>query len=116
MSNSQPKGQSVTLLESGSLTAHKTNDAEPGSSTTRQVEIRRGMRVQTLEGHTAGRVAAVVLDQDQQKVTHILLLQERKSLEYRLVPVELIEQVENEELRLRTFQHVVDKLPPWHGT
>ena len=115
MSNSQPKAQSVTLVESGSLTAHKTNDAAPGSSTTRQGEIRRGMRVQTLEGHTAGHVAAVVLDQDQQKVTHVLLLQERKSLEYRLVPVELIEQVANEELRLRTFQHVVDNLPPWHS-
>lgn len=106
----------MTLLESGSLTAHKTNDAEPGFGTINQVEIRRGMRVQTLEGRTAGRVAAVVLDEDQQKVTHVLLMQERTHLEYRLLPVELIEQVANEEIRLRTFQHVVDKLPPWHST
>lgn len=116
MSNSQLKGHFVMLVESGSLTAHKTNDAEPGSSTTSQAEIRRGMSVQTQEGHTAGRVAAVVLDQDRQKVTHILLMQERKLLEYRLVPVELIEQVENEAIRLRTFQHVVDNLPPWHSS
>lgn len=70
------------------------------------------MRVQTLEGHTA----AGVLDQDRQKVTRILLMPERKYLEYRLVPVELIEQVKNEAIRLRTFQHIVDKPPPWHST
>jgi len=109
-SSAHPKGPAATLRESGSLIAAL------GASTTNQVEIRRGMRVQTVEGHTVGHVAAVLLDQAQQRVTHLLLVQERKQLEYRLVPVELIEQAENETIRLRTAQDVIDNLPPWHSS
>ncbi len=73
------------------------------------------MSVQTSAGDTAGRVAAVVLDAEQQKVTHILLLQEHQLVKYRLVPVELIEQVGEEEVLLCIFHPVVGSLPIWHG-
>jgi len=72
------------------------------------------MSVQTSAGDTAGRVAAVVLDAEQQKVTHILLLQEHQLVKYRLVPVELIEQV-GEEVLLCIFHPVMESLPIWHG-
>ena len=77
--------------------------------------IHWGMSVQTSAGDTAGRVAAVVLDAEQQKVTHILLLQEHQLVKYRLVPVELIEQVGEEEVLLCIFHPVVESLPIWHG-
>ena len=73
------------------------------------------MSVQTIEGDTAGRVAAVVLDEEHQKVTHILLMQERQLVEYRLVPVELIEEVEQEAVLLCILLPVVGHLPIWHG-
>jgi len=116
MSSSQTRDQSVTLMESGSLAAHKMGDADVSPAAISPAKVHRGMTVQTGDGQTAGRVAAVVLDQDQQKVTHILLLRERKLLEYRLVPVGLIEQVSDEEVLLRILQPVVENLPIWHGS
>lgn len=110
MANAQTDEPSVMLMESGALTAHSLGDAA-GS----RAEVHRGMLVQTGEGQTAGRVAAVVLDQEQQKVTHILLMSERKLLEYRLLPVELIEEVDEEAVLLRIFQSVAENWPIWHG-
>jgi sporulation protein YlmC with PRC-barrel domain len=115
MASAQTNEQSVMLLESGSLTAHNLGDVEGSTGAGSGAEVRRGMSVQTGEGRTAGRVAAVMLDQTQQKVTHILLMRERQRLEYRLVPVELIKQVSDEKVLLRIFQPVVENLPIWHG-
>jgi len=115
MSSSQTRDQSVTLMESGSLAAHKMGDADVSPAAISPAKVHRGMTVQTDDGQTAGRVAAVVLDQDQQKVTHILLMWERPLLEYRLIPVELIKQVGDEEVLLRIFEPAVENLPIWHG-
>jgi sporulation protein YlmC with PRC-barrel domain len=113
MSSSQTKDNSVTLLESAALAAHNLGAADVSPS--RQATVHRGMTVYTGEGHTAGRVAAVVLDQEQQEVTHVLLVQERQLLEYRLIPVELIEQVDDEKILLRILQPAVDSFPAWHS-
>ena len=114
MSSSQTKDDAVTLLESAALAAHNLADTDVSSGS--QATVHRGMTVHTSEGHMAGHVAAVVLDQDQQQVTHVLLVQERQLLEYRLIPVELIEQVDDEEILLRIFQPAVDSLPAWHSS
>ena len=102
-------------MESGSLTAHNMATAETNFGTIRPAEVHRGMTVQTGEGCTAGRVAAVVLVQEQQKVTHLLLMRERQRLEYRLVPVELIEQVDEAAVRLCICHPIVESLPIWHA-
>lgn len=110
MANAQTNDLSVMLMESGVLTVHNLGDVAGSGA-----EVHRGMSVQTGEGHTAGRVAAVVLDQAQQKVTHLLLMRERQLLEYRLVPVELIDEVGEEAVLLRILPSVVESLPIWHG-
>ncbi len=116
MSSLQINNQSVTLMESRALAAHNMRDLEVGCGVIHQVEVHRGMTVQTSEGHAAGHVAAVVMDQDQQKVTHVLLLQERQLLKYRMIPVELIKQVGDEKVLLRISQPAVDSLPAWHSS
>jgi sporulation protein YlmC with PRC-barrel domain len=114
MSSSQTNADSVTLLEIASLAAYNLRDANVRSNS--HATVHRGMSVQTSEGHTAGHVAAIVLDQSQQQVTHVLLVQERQLLEYRLIPVELITQINGEEILLRILQPAVDSLPAWHST
>jgi hypothetical protein len=47
----------VTLLESGSLAAPNLGDSDAGSGASSQATVRRGMIVQTREGHTAGYAA-----------------------------------------------------------
>jgi sporulation protein YlmC with PRC-barrel domain len=116
MSRSQTNEQPVTLMESGTLTMDKAVDSGASSGESRRVEVHRGMTVLTGEGHTAGRLAAVVLNRDQQIVTHCLVMRQRQLLEYRLVPVELIEQVGDEEVLLRILEPVMESLPIWHGS
>ena len=61
-----------------------------------------------------GRVAAVIIDKHDQKVTHILLIRLSQMPEYRLVPISIIEQVHEEKVLLRIFNPVVNSLPTWH--
>jgi len=115
MTRVQTSDHAVTLMESGLLTA-QTMDQTDGSTGARSgTAIQRGMTVQTGEGDTAGRVAAVVLDEEQQTVTHILLIQERQLLAYRLVPIELIAAVGKEAVQLCIMHPVVENLPIWHS-
>lgn len=116
MFSSQKKVQFITLLESASLAAHNLVDSDVSTGASSQSTVHRGMTVQTNDGHMAGHVAAVVLDQDQQEVTHLLLVQERPSLEYRLIPVELIVQVGDQKVLLRILQPAVDSLTAWHSS
>lgn len=107
---------SVRLLESGSLVAHNSGDSDVGASASDQATVHRGMTVETSEGAAAGHVAAVVLDADRQEVTHFLLVQEHQQLEYHLIPVELIRQVNDEKVLLCILQPAVDILPVWHSS
>ena len=115
MTRVQTSDHAVTLMESGLLTAQRMDHTDGSAGARGGAAIHRGMSVQTSEGDTAGRVAAVVLDEEQQKVTHILLMQERQLVEYRLVPVELIAAVEQEAVLLYILHPVVENLPIWHG-
>lgn len=76
------------------------------------VEVARGMTVRTREGREAGQVAAVVVDCRSQLVTHVVLGRLRPALDYRLVPVDLIEQVNAETVSLSILNQAVESLPP----
>jgi len=75
------------------------------------VEISRGMTVLTNEGQEAGKVAAVVVDTASQQVSHLLFRHLSLSPKYRLVPVNLIEQINQETIVLRVGKQIVDSLP-----
>ena len=75
------------------------------------VEVRRTMPVFDSEGVEVGTVAAVVVDQATQATTHLLLGQLHPNLEYRLVPLTLIEWVNEEVVQLRIPSPDVNQLP-----
>lgn len=117
MSTAMPKAQTETdtlvLLESASLHLHSPDDTNSNSNS--PATVHRGMIVQTKEGCNAGHVAAVVLDRGQQEMTAVLLVRERRQLEYRLIPVALIQQVAEEQVLLGIIQSGLDLLPAWHS-
>lgn len=80
------------------------------------VEVARGMTIRTSEGREAGQVAAVVVDSHSQAVTHVVLGRLRPALDYRLVPVDLIEQVNAETVSLSILNQAVESLPPRQGS
>ena len=86
----------------------------PTQESTVFVEVRRGMTILTSEGDEAGKVAAVIVDKHEKRVTHILLSRPSNRPEYRLVPLVLIVQVHEEQVRLCIFSQVVNTLPIWH--
>lgn len=96
------------LIVSGSVYPDHANDIA--------VEVRRGMTILTSEGHEAGRVAAIIVDKQDQRVTHILLGRLSQRTEYRIVPISLIEQVYEEQVLLSIFNPVVNTLPTWHSS
>lgn len=75
------------------------------------VEVRRGMSVLTHDGIEAGTVAAVVMDCHCQEVTHVLLGQVPPTAVYRLTPVKLLAQVEENSIWLRVDSQAVADLP-----
>jgi sporulation protein YlmC with PRC-barrel domain len=97
----------IELLVSGPIYPNHVPDSA--------IEVHRGMAMMTIEGHEAGRVAAVVIAKEGQQVTHLLLSRLAYTPEYRLVPVHLIQEVREERVLLRIFNHVVSNLPAWHG-
>ncbi len=75
------------------------------------VEVRREMTLCGNDGVAIGIVAAVVVDQATQAVTHILLGRLHPKLEYRLVPLTLIERVDADAVQLRISSPDVSRLP-----
>jgi len=75
------------------------------------VTVSRGMTILTREGWEAGKVAAVVVDNDSQKVTHVLLTRPRLAPDYRLVPVSLVEQVDEDTVLLEICNQAIESLP-----
>lgn len=75
------------------------------------VEVSRGMTILTREGWEAGKVAAVVVDNNSQQVTHILLTRPRLRSDYRLVPVNLIKMLNEETVLLEICSQAVESLP-----
>lgn len=112
MSCAQDTDDPIKLLESASLTPHAWENPDARCT---PCLVRRGMPVQTSEGCIEGHVAAVILDAARQEITHVLLVQERLRLEYRLLPVALIQQVDEGQLLLHTFEPGLESLPVWSG-
>jgi sporulation protein YlmC with PRC-barrel domain len=71
------------------------------------------MVIRTNEGREVGKVAAVVIDSQSQAVTHIILGHLPETLEYRLVPAALIEEVDAEAIVLGIFSPLVESLPKY---
>jgi len=69
------------------------------------------MSILTREGWEAGKVAAVVVDNDSQNVSHVLLTRPRHVPDYRLVPVTLIERVDEESVLLEICNQAIESLP-----
>jgi hypothetical protein len=101
------KNSPKTLMESGTLDLDLARNLP--------AEVRRGMAVLTGEGHTAGHIAAVILDSQNGEVTHLVLGYATQTTEYRLVPTSLIETVDDGKVVLRIFHPLVEKLPLWRG-
>lgn len=108
MSGSYFYNQSFVLLESGEVVGALQHTQNP-------TLVYRGMTVQSSEGHTVGHVAAVALDPAAQRITHILLQQERHGPAYRLIPLAAIQQVGDDILALRMTQSEVEESALWHG-
>ncbi len=95
--------QSQRLFESGSICPEREHGLP--------VKVSRGMTILTNEGREAGKLAAVVVDNDSQKVTHLLLTRPRLVPEYRMVPVNLIEQVDEAVVFLEICSQAIESLP-----
>lgn len=80
------------------------------------IEVRRGMAIMSEEGSEVGKVAAVVLDSDQDQATHILLARLPKASGYWLICVDLIVNVSEECVQLNASKSGVESLPRWHST
>ena len=97
----------MTLFERG-LVYPEQKDSSP-------VEVRRGMAILTQDGREAGRVAAVVLEDDGQNVTHILLTHLHLTPDYRLVSINLIKKVSEETVLLHIDNEALECLPHRQG-
>ena len=100
--------QDLDLVVSGLIYLEQAGDVA--------IEVRRGMVILTAEGREAGKVAAVIIGRQPRQVTHVLLGRLRQALEYRQVPLELIERVQEDRVLLRVVYQFVDSLPKWRGT
>jgi sporulation protein YlmC with PRC-barrel domain len=87
----------------------------PESSCTLSIDVRRGMSILSKEGIDMGQVAAVILDRNSQKATHILLCHLPEKRGYWMIPVDLISEVRDGILRLAIPGKVVDALPLWRS-
>jgi len=93
----------MALFESGLIYPKQIN----GSS----VKIKRGMTILAQDRQEVGRVAAIVFEDDSQRVTHILLAPLRLTLDYRLVSINLIQQVSEEVILLHIDSEAIASLP-----
>jgi sporulation protein YlmC with PRC-barrel domain len=75
------------------------------------VKVRRGMAILSRDGQVAGQVAAVVIDNYNQNVTHLLLSRPGQIPEYRLIPVNLVEWVKDEMVLLNIHWQAIESLP-----
>jgi hypothetical protein len=93
----------------------------PENSCALAIEVRRGMPILSKEGQEVGKVAAVILDVDTQKATHLLLGRLPEMTGYWLVPVECISEVQRGnaqrgKVQLHIPGNLVDELPLWQSS
>jgi hypothetical protein len=75
------------------------------------VVVRRGMLVRCQDGEDAGQVAAVVCGPGSRTVTHVLLSRWRGTLDYRVIPIGLVQGVHDDAVVLGMPGSAVDALP-----
>jgi hypothetical protein len=73
------------------------------------------MTILTTEGEVAGMVAGVIHNRAPHRAEYVLLSRPSQQLEYRMVPVELIQQVNKEAVLLHIAAPLVNTLRPWHN-
>lgn len=95
--------RSQRLFERGLLCLEQTDGLA--------VEITRGMSILTNDGHEVGKLAAVVVETGSQQMSHLLLSRSPLGPGYRLIPVNLIEQINQKTILLRVGKQIVDSLP-----
>jgi sporulation protein YlmC with PRC-barrel domain len=95
------------LMVAGSIT--------PGNSCA-PFEVKRGMPIFSREGWEVGKVAAVVLDGNNQKAAYLLLGRLPETSGYWMVSVDLIAEVDDEKVRLSIPRETVQSLPEWHSS
>lgn len=77
--------------------------------------VHREMLLCARDGQPVGQVAALVLDPRTHEPTHLLLSCWPTQIEYRLVAVALIDQVQDENIRLEITRPEVGELPQWQS-
>lgn len=87
----------------------------PESGCALSLEVRRGMPIFSKEGLEVGKVAAAVLDRDNQQATHILLSRLPETDGYWLIPVDLVADVRGEKVQLSIPEATIGSLPRWHS-
>jgi sporulation protein YlmC with PRC-barrel domain len=87
----------------------------PGNSCA-PFEVKRGIPIFSREGWEVGKVAAVVLDGNHQKVAYLLLGRLPETSGYWMVSVDLIAKVDDEMVRLSIPKEAVQSLPEWHSS
>lgn len=104
--NKTPEQTSQKLFICGQLTPTSHDDTT--------VDVCRGMTVRAREGHDIGYVAAVVTDVPTAEVTHVILGYCHSASDYRLTPVALVSEVDDDTVRLRVSAQEAAHLPNWH--
>jgi sporulation protein YlmC with PRC-barrel domain len=74
------------------------------------------MPIFSREGREVGKVAAVVLDSNNQKAAYLLLGRLPETSGYWMVSVDLIAEVDDEKVRLSIPRETVQSLPEWHSS
>ncbi|MCL4261622.1 MAG: hypothetical protein KJ069_00330 [Anaerolineae bacterium] len=74
-------------------------------------DVWRGMLVLAEDGVLVGIVAAVVVTDPAQAISHILLGQVPPTAVYRLVPIDLLDRLDGERLWLRVSHRQIAALP-----
>ena len=88
----------------------------PRSACVLSIEVRRGMVIRSKEGMEMGKVAAIVLDTNNQKATHLLLDRLPEISGYWLIDVNLVINVQDCEVDLSIPIAAIQSLPRWHST
>ena len=86
----------------------------PQSGCALSTEVRRGMPILTNQGIEVGKVAAIVVDDENQSPAYLLLDRLPEQLGYWSVPIELVAAVENDQLWLSIPASAEDAFAPWH--
>lgn len=85
----------------------------PRSGCILSTEVRRGMPILSNQGIEVGKVAAIVIDDENQSPAYLLLDRLPEQQGYWSVPIELIVKVENDQLWLSIPASAVDAFAPW---